>query len=220
MVPLGDLVPSRLAPRATQALIAVTTVASVVYWLSVTGGADARTTSALGHSWPGVAASLLLQPTLGTLAVTAVVLWLFGPTVEDRLGRLRYVLLWAACGLAGSVVHVSVHVLDDSMLPGNMVAAGGIAAANLALYPRGRLLVAIPIVVGFDFIDLPYAGYAAFWLAILPLVTTTHTVPLLASTFAAVIVGALGARLLRRPERMKVDWWILVRSQKPEARSK
>ena len=34
-------------------------------------------------------------------------LWLFGPTIEDRLGHGRYLVFYLACGFAASITHVS-----------------------------------------------------------------------------------------------------------------
>jgi membrane associated rhomboid family serine protease len=36
-------------------------------------------------------------------------LWLFGPTIEDRQGHGGYLAFYLACGLAASVAHVAFN---------------------------------------------------------------------------------------------------------------
>jgi len=52
-------------------------------------------------------------------------LWLFGPTIEDRLGHGRYLAFYLACGLAASVAHVMFN--PTSIIPA-LGASGAIAA--------------------------------------------------------------------------------------------
>ncbi|MBI5524303.1 MAG: rhomboid family intramembrane serine protease [Desulfarculus sp.] len=68
-------------------------------------------------------------------------LWIFGPALEDTLGRARYLAFYLLGGMLASLV----FVLGDpsSMLP--MIGASGAVAAvlgaYLVLFPRARVLV-------------------------------------------------------------------------------
>ena len=71
-------------------------------------------------------------------------LWVFGDNIEDRLGRLPYLLFYVAGGLAAA--GLSLAIGPTSTIP-NLGASGAIAAvlgAYLVFYPRARVLTFIP----------------------------------------------------------------------------
>ena len=77
-------------------------------------------------------------------------LWIFGNNIEDRLGRLRFLLFYLAGGVAAAALQIAFS--PDSTIP-NVGASGAIAAvlgAYLVLYPRARVVT----VVFFFFITL------------------------------------------------------------------
>jgi hypothetical protein len=59
-------------------------------------------------------------------------LWLFGTTVEDRLGHGRYLAFYLACGLAASIAHVAFN--PTSVVPA--LGASGAIAGVLGCYMR------------------------------------------------------------------------------------
>ena len=70
------------------------------------------------------------------LAGNMLFLWIFGNNVEDRIGRLRFLLFYLASGLAALVGHVLVQ--PESALPvvGASGAIAGVMGAYLVLFPR------------------------------------------------------------------------------------
>ena len=83
-------------------------------------------------------------------------LWLFGPTIEDRLGHGRYLAFYLACGLAASVAHVMFN--PTSIIPalGASGAIAGILGCYMRLFPLARVVVVVPIL----FIPLFFEVYA------------------------------------------------------------
>jgi membrane associated rhomboid family serine protease len=83
-------------------------------------------------------------------------LWLFGPTIEDRLGHGRYLAFYLACGLAASVAHVMFN--PTSIIPalGASGAIAGILGCYMRLFPLARVVVIVPIL----FIPLFFEVYA------------------------------------------------------------
>jgi membrane associated rhomboid family serine protease len=83
-------------------------------------------------------------------------LWLFGPTVEDRLGHGRYLAFYLVCGLAASVAHVMFN--PESVIPalGASGAIAGILGCYMRLFPMARVVVLVPIL----FIPLFFEVYA------------------------------------------------------------
>jgi membrane associated rhomboid family serine protease len=163
MIPVTDVIPTRTPPVMTVTLIAASVLLSSGYMLT------------------GVA----------VLTVNMLYLWLFGRTVEDRLGHLRY----AACYL------LCVAAIWVTARPAEAIAAGvsGVMGAYFALYPKSSLLVLVPVPL--TVIEVPAVVFLGLW-ALLQLAVSAVW-PQLAS-FAA---GAVASLLLRRPERIRVEWW-------------
>ncbi|HHO68034.1 MAG TPA: rhomboid family intramembrane serine protease [Gammaproteobacteria bacterium] len=90
-------------------------------------------------------------------------LWLFGSAVEDRLGRLRFVVFYLACGLMASGVHYYFNL--DARVPalGASGAIAGVIGAYGSMFPLARILFVIPIFFFPFFFELPAMLYAAFW---------------------------------------------------------
>jgi membrane associated rhomboid family serine protease len=214
MIPLCDVMPSRTRPVSVLSLGAIQIAAFLVAVLAGAGSAPpGRSWFALGAApgswtWIGVAGGLLLHPNSVLFAANIAATWIFGGTVEDRLGHGRVVALWLAGGLAATAAHVAAAPDSVALLLGATGGAAAIVAANLALYPRGRVLAAWPVVVGIELIDLPSWSYACLWAAVVfAALVTAAPAGTAAAGAAGLCAGAVGARLLRRPERMTVDWW-------------
>ena len=77
-------------------------------------------------------------------------LWIFGDNLEDRLGRLRYLLFYLICGVLASLAHVFSTVAlasnTSEMLVPSLGASGaisGVLGGYVLLYPRNRVHVII-----------------------------------------------------------------------------
>jgi membrane associated rhomboid family serine protease len=118
-------------------------------------------------------------------------LWLFGWTVEDRFGHARFATLYLACG--------TVVLLLSWPLAAISSAVGCIIGAYFALYPRSSMLVLIPLPL--MAVEIPAAVFLGLW-CVLQILTGAFAAP-----FVSFFVGGALCLLLRRPERIKVDWW-------------
>ena len=90
-------------------------------------------------------------------------LWIFGDNIEDRMGHLRYTVLYVVGGLAGSVAHVLASA--DSGVPtvGASGAIAGVMGAYLITFPRARVLTLIPFFFLFTR-ELPAYVILLYWL--------------------------------------------------------
>jgi membrane associated rhomboid family serine protease len=90
-------------------------------------------------------------------------LWIFGDNVEDRFGRVKFVLFYLGCGAAASAAHLLAS--PESAVPtiGASGAIAGVMGAYLLLYPRAR--VQMLVVWGFivDFVVLPAGFFLVYW---------------------------------------------------------
>jgi membrane associated rhomboid family serine protease len=126
---------------------------------------------------PGVSGSPGAQPATWQTAITSMFLHgsflhifgnmlflaIFGPSVEDAMGRVRY----SAFYLIGGLVALGAQVLvSPSSTAPTLGASGAIAAVlggYLLLYPRARVLSLVFIVFFVTIIEVPAVFLLGFW---------------------------------------------------------
>jgi membrane associated rhomboid family serine protease len=74
-------------------------------------------------------------------------LFVFGNNVEDRLGRLRFLGFYVACGYAAPYGFALFQASSDQPLVGASGAIAGVLGAYLVLFPRARVTSLVPLVV-------------------------------------------------------------------------
>ena len=90
-------------------------------------------------------------------------LWLFGPTIEDRLGHGRYLVFYLACGLAASIAHVMFNPTSIVPALGASGAIGGILGCYMRLFPLARIVVLVPILFIPLFIEVYAFAFIGLW---------------------------------------------------------
>ncbi|HZT47201.1 MAG TPA: rhomboid family intramembrane serine protease [Hyphomicrobiaceae bacterium] len=90
-------------------------------------------------------------------------LWIFGPALEDRLGPVRFTVLYLLSGVAASVAHALFNA--DSTVPvlGASGAIAGIIAAYAVRFPFALVRVLVPIIIIPLFFDVPAMVFAGIW---------------------------------------------------------
>jgi membrane associated rhomboid family serine protease len=78
------------------------------------------------------------------LALNVWFLWVFGPGVEDRLGRLKYFGFYLACAIGASVAHILAQPHSSIPMVGASGAIAGVLGAHFILLPRSWILSFIP----------------------------------------------------------------------------
>ena len=163
MIPIGDVIPTRTPPVVTIALIALTVVVS----------------------------TQVIAIGLAIVLLNMLFLWLFGWTVEDRLGHGRFAALYLLVGAAASAVSMPLIAVSS--------AVGSIIGAYFLLYPKSSMLILIPVPL--STVEIPAVVFLALW-CVLQILTGMIAVP-----FASFFAGAALCLALRRPERVRVEWW-------------
>jgi membrane associated rhomboid family serine protease len=185
VIPLRDANPTRRTPVVTVAIMAACGVvfgvelavlaqggdAALDRFLDAHGSIPAALVAALGRG------DLLSRPVLNVLTSmflhagwlhllgNLLFLWIFGNNVEDRMGRLRFLLVYLAGGIAANAAQVLADPASDIPMIGASGAISAALGAYLVLFPRARIqslvflgffyqLVAVPaiIVLGFWFL--------------------------------------------------------------------
>lgn len=93
-------------------------------------------------------------------------LWIFGDNIEDRLGRLRFILFYLGCGIGSAVVHVYFNKQSGVPCVGASGAIAGVLGAYMVTFPRARVLVLIPLFIVWQMIELPAIVVLGFWFLI------------------------------------------------------
>jgi membrane associated rhomboid family serine protease len=93
-------------------------------------------------------------------------LHLFGSSVEDRMGHIRFLTFYILTGLAANIIF---YILDiHSKIPefGASGAIAGVMGAYILMFPRAQILTLIPIFLFPFFVNLSAIFYIGFWFLI------------------------------------------------------
>jgi membrane associated rhomboid family serine protease len=115
-------------------------------------------------TWETVLTSMFLHANLLHIGGNMLFLGVFGGTVEDALGRVRFLAFYLLGGIAA--LALSVAVSPDSTVP-TLGASGAIAAVlggYILLYPRARILTVVLLILFFTIAELPAWVMLGLWL--------------------------------------------------------
>jgi len=174
MFPTGDDNSSRRnIPVVTYILIAL----NVIFFLVELSGGDAfitqwafvpsRFLANPATDFPTLFTSMFMHAGLLHIGGNMLYLWIFGDNVEDRFGRVKFLIFYLLCGLAATAAQLVFSL--DSNIP-NLGASGAIAGvlgAYILLFPKakvsvlqGRSVIPVPalIVIGLWFVLQLFSG--------------------------------------------------------------
>jgi membrane associated rhomboid family serine protease len=182
MIPLSDSVRSRTTPVVTIGII-ITCV--LVFLLQL---ADPQLvnhwafkpayllSAEFWHVGPAMVAqsillSIFLHGGILHIAGNMLFLWVFGDNVEDRMGHLRFLAFYLACGACATLVHSFSAVLGlvhdpHSLELGVIGASGAIAGvlgAYLVLVPQASVRTLVIIIFFITIINIPAPLFIGFW---------------------------------------------------------
>jgi rhomboid family protein len=215
MIPLRDVVPSRTTPVVTMTIIALNTL---VFLHQSTLGE--RAGEAFVFAFGLVPADFSLATMVSSMFVhggflhfggNMLYLWIFGDNVEDRLGHGRFILFYLLCGAAAAAGQILPDPMSYIPMVGASGAIAGVLGAYFVLYPHSRVLTLFPFPL--MLVEIPAVILLGLWF-LMNLLSGIGTIGQMnmggvafwahAAGFAA---GAAGCFLLRRPERLDVEWW-------------
>jgi membrane associated rhomboid family serine protease len=177
MIPIGDDNSLRKStPVVNYALIAL----NVLFFLVEMSGGDefvnkwafipSRFLSNPGADFITIFTSMFMHAGFAHIAGNMLYLWIFGDNVEDRMGKIPYLIFYLVCGVAATLSQLFFD--PGSSLP-NVGASGAIAGvlgAYMLLFPSekvktmlGRQIVEVPalIVIGLWFVIQFISGVGA-----------------------------------------------------------
>jgi membrane associated rhomboid family serine protease len=218
MFPVCDVIPSRKRPLVTIGLAAFSALA-FLYQLQFDGDELQRVASDWGvmpaaFRWSTLLSSLFLHTGWLHAGANVLALWLFGANVEDRIGPIRLLALYAIAGVAAATAHLALWSGSTLPMIGASGAVAGVIGAYLVFYPHSRILTAVFAVVFFDLVEIPAMFFAIVWLALqaftdggaFGMQAATGT-PLVLTVACGFVVGALAGLYWRLGEQTLTGYW-------------
>jgi membrane associated rhomboid family serine protease len=86
-------------------------------------------------------------------------LWVFGDNVEDRLGRVRFLVFYLVTGVVGAVAQCLMMPLSPAPMIGASGAVAGVLGGYILNFPHARVVT----LVLFWFIDVPAWIFLGLW---------------------------------------------------------
>jgi membrane associated rhomboid family serine protease len=114
-------------------------------------------------TWETAFTSMFLHGSFLHIFGNMLFLAIFGPTVEDAMGRVRFPIFYLLGGLAALGAQV---LIDPNSTAPTLGASGAIAAVlggYLVLYPRARVLTLIFIIFFVTIVEVPAVYLLGFW---------------------------------------------------------
>jgi membrane associated rhomboid family serine protease len=180
VVPLRDDNPTRIVPVVTYAILVINIVV-FVYELSLGQDLEAffrvwavipRELSAyfLGEptglpfpAWITLITSQFLHAGFLHVAGNMLFLWIFGNNVEDKLGHVRFLIFYLACGALAALTQWFFSA--GSVIPslGASGAIAGVMGAYILRFPRVEVLTLVPLGFFMWTFRVPAIFFLGFW---------------------------------------------------------
>jgi membrane associated rhomboid family serine protease len=97
------------------------------------------------------------------LIINMWTLWLFGPTVEDRIGHGRYLGFYLACAICASVAHAVFNPTSVVPALGASGAIAGVLGCYMRFFPLARVIVLVPVIFIPLFFEVPAFFFVGLW---------------------------------------------------------
>jgi membrane associated rhomboid family serine protease len=155
----------RSAPVVTYALIALNVV---VFLLELNGGDTFVQHWAFipkeflgepGSEAPTIFTAMFMHGGWAHLGGNMLYLWIFGDNVEDRFGRIQFLIFYLLCGIAATFAQLAFSAGSSTPNLGASGAIAGVLGAYLLMFPRGR----VSVLMGRGLIPLPAIVVIGFW---------------------------------------------------------
>ena len=114
-------------------------------------------------TWGTVFTSMFIHADFFHFAFNMLFLWVFGDNIEDRMGHLKYLLLYLGGGLAATWTQIAIFPNAEVPLIGASGAIAAVLGAYLLLYPLSKIRTMI-FFFFITFVRIPAALLLGFWL--------------------------------------------------------
>lgn len=92
-----------------------------------------------------------------------IFLSVFGPALEKKIGKLRYVLFYFGAAFAAFYVHTAVFPTSPVPVVGASGAIAGVMGAYLIFNPKAKVLTILPLLFYIEVIEIPSVAFILVW---------------------------------------------------------
>jgi membrane associated rhomboid family serine protease len=188
VIPLRDANPTRSRPIVTYGLIVLCfAVFGLELWIQSTDGERGlerfllaygfvpdQLSGALGtgaahpsgssaNPFLGLITSQFLHGGWIHIGGNMLYLWIFGNNVEDRFGRVRFLLFYLAGGVVAGLSQFAIDPHSTNPLVGASGAIAAVLGAYVALFPGARVLSLVFLGFFYQLINVPAVVVLVFW---------------------------------------------------------
>jgi membrane associated rhomboid family serine protease len=115
-------------------------------------------------------------------------LHIFGGSVEDRFGHIRYLVFYCVGGMIAVFVQTYTTPLSTTPMIGASGAVAAVTGAYIVFFPAARVLTLIPLLFSFRLVRVPAGFYLLLW-------------------FTLQVISGLYARAPESQQLASVAWW-------------
>ncbi len=180
MLPIKDDIPIQRAPVVTVSLIVINCLVYLyeimqgsrgfAYFTQVWGLIPVELTTGVEltpqapvSSIANVFTSMFMHGGLFHLGGNMLYLWIFGNNIEDRLGRVKFLLFYLASGVVAALAFIATAPASRVPLVGASGAIAGILGAYLITFPRARVMTVLFIFYFIRIARIPAVFVLGFW---------------------------------------------------------
>jgi membrane associated rhomboid family serine protease len=106
---------------------------------------------------------MFLHGSILHIAGNMLFLAIFGPNVEDSMGRVRFTIFYLLGGLAALAAQIAVGPNSTAPTLGASGAIAAVLGGYIVLFPRARILSLVFIVFFVTIIEVPAVFLLGFW---------------------------------------------------------
>lgn len=112
--------------------------------------------------WPFLTAAFLHGGWLHII-LNMWTLFIFGQTMENRMGSIPFLAFYLACAVASTAVHAWFNAMSDVPVIGASGAIAGVIGAYALTFPTARITLLVPIIIIPLIFDIPAIAFAVIW---------------------------------------------------------
>jgi membrane associated rhomboid family serine protease len=116
--------------------------------------------------WYAPLTAMFLHGGVVQLACNALLLWIFGATLEGSMGHVRFLAFYVLGGLAASGLTVAIHPGLMTPVVGSSGAVAAVIAGYLVVHPRGHVLTLVVVLLFGTVLAVPALLFGGVWLGL------------------------------------------------------
>lgn len=175
MIPLKDVNPSRSFPVVNLTIIVLCSLIWLYEWNLIRQ--DPKLFELFLRQWGLVPAELgekpytllthmFLHGSWGHIIGNMWFLWVFGDNVEDKLGKVKYILFYITAGLGAAIAQTAISLaFGGANVPmvGASGAISGVLGAYMKMFPHARVIALVPVFFFLTLMELPALVFIGIW---------------------------------------------------------